>query len=72
MNNVLHDIKREFSCSSKEELLNLINSICLNCSFIIEPVESLPRKTDLVAVLYDSLAIEIFTDLLKNEYKDRK
>ena len=70
MNGVLNDIKTEFLCNTKTDLLTLIQKICLNCEFILEPVESFPKKTELVAVMYDTLAVEIFNDLLKyNEQK---
>lgn len=73
MNSVLNEIKEDsVPCKSRNDIFTLIDNIAKNCSFIIQSTESLPRKTDAVAVLFDTIAAEIYIDLIREIGEDER
>nr|APO36988.1 protein UL91 [Human betaherpesvirus 6B]ARJ98970.1 hypothetical protein [Human betaherpesvirus 6]APO37074.1 protein UL91 [Human betaherpesvirus 6B]APO37158.1 protein UL91 [Human betaherpesvirus 6B]APO37245.1 protein UL91 [Human betaherpesvirus 6B] len=71
MNSALNEIKDDFdNCETKNDLFKIIDKISKNCNFIVEQVESLPRRVDSAAILFDNLAVEIFNDVIYRQNGD--
>lgn len=65
MNSTLSDVKRDSKpCKTQNEISELIEQITNTCSFILQTTDSLPRKVDAVAVLFDNIAAEVFVSLM--------
>lgn len=64
MNSIINDIKIFGGASeSRDSLIQLIEILCEKFSFIVPHAESLTKKIDSSATLFDIVATEIYTDL---------